>query len=151
MSMLNLGKKLALSLQALTLMFGFGAATVAALAPISAGVASAATANCNVTDPSQSSTPLQDGANCGQANGTSSNLFGNGGVFQTIANTLIFLVGAIAVLFLIIGGLRYVISNGDPKAVESAKNTILYAIIGIIIAILSFAAVQFVISTFSKS
>jgi hypothetical protein len=151
MSLTKLGKKLALSLQALSLVFGFGLATAGAAMPALAGVASAASANCTATDPSNSSSPLQDGANCGQANGTSSNLFGNGGVFQTIANTLIFLVGAIAVLFLIIGGLRYVISNGDPKAVESAKNTILYAIVGIIIAILSFAAVQFVIKTFSNS
>ena len=151
MSLTKLGKKIALSLQALMLVSGFGIATAGALSPAMAGVASAAAANCTATDPSQSQQPLQDGANCGQANGTSSNLFGNGGVFQTIANTLIFLVGAIAVLFLIIGGLRYVISNGDPKSVEAAKNTILYAIVGIIIAILSFAAVQFVIATFSKS
>ena len=53
-------------------------------------------------------------------------------------------------LFLIIGGLRYVISNGDPKAVEAAKNTILYSIMGIVVAILSFAAVQFVIGAFKS-
>jgi hypothetical protein len=57
---------------------------------------------------------------------------------------LIFLVGAIAVIMLILGGLQYVISNGDAKRVESAKNTILYAIIGIVIAILAYAIVGFV-------
>ncbi len=68
-----------------------------------------------------------------------------------MANTLIFLVGAVAVIFLIIGGLRYVISNGDSKAVEAAKNTILYAIVGIVVAVISFALVQFVINALNKA
>jgi hypothetical protein len=45
---------------------------------------------------------------------------------------------------LIIGGVRYVVSAGDQNAVTSAKNTILYAIIGIVIAFLAYAAVNFV-------
>lgn len=69
-------------------------------------------------------------------------------VFRNVANTLIFIVGAIAVIMLIIGGLRYVLSSGNKEAVEGAKNTILYAIIGIIVAILAFAAVQFVLRQF---
>lgn len=146
MRILKLGKKLALSLQALTLIFGLSSVT---LAPVMVGTASAATAT-NPGCTGDVNSGLAGGAACSQATGTSSNLFGSGGIFQTLANTLIFLVGAIAVLFLILGGLRYVISNGDAKAVESAKNTILYAIIGIVVAILSFAAVQFVIGTFTK-
>jgi hypothetical protein len=45
---------------------------------------------------------------------------------------------------LIWGGLQYVISSGDSKRVESAKSTILYAIIGIVVALLAFAIVSFV-------
>jgi hypothetical protein len=135
----SLGKKIAASFQALVLMMSFGAFGVAALA-------APAYAACNAGDLS-----LQSGADCSQANGTSGNLFGQGGIFQVIANTLIFLVGAISVIFLISGGLRYVISNGDPKNVEAAKNTILYAIIGIVVAILSYAAVTFVINALSKA
>ena len=67
------------------------------------------------------------------------------GIFQTIANILLFLLGAIAVIMLIIGGFRYVVSGGDSNAVESAKNTILYAIVGIVVAFLAWAAVDFVI------
>lgn len=89
---------------------------------------------------------LQEGANAAQANGTSNNL---AGIFATVSNTLIYIVGAVAVIFLIIGGLRYVISNGDPKNVTAAKDTILYAIIGIIVAIISYAAVNFVIGRFT--
>jgi hypothetical protein len=47
---------------------------------------------------------------------------------------------------LIYGGLRYVLSGGDSKKVTDAKNTIMYAIIGLIISILSYAIVNFVIN-----
>ena len=49
---------------------------------------------------------------------------------------------------LIIGGVRYTVSQGDSAAVTSAKNTILYAIIGLIVAILAYAVVNFVIVQF---
>jgi hypothetical protein len=148
MRIASLGKKLALTTQALVLAFGFGAFSVAVTA-MSAGSAYAATANC--TGGPDAANPIAAGASCAQANGTSANLFAQGGVFQTVADTLIFLVGAVAVIFLIIGGLRYVISNGDSKAVEAAKNTILYAIIGIVVAVISFALVSFVITSLGKA
>ena len=93
-------------------------------------------------------TQLQQGATAAQPTGTSSDLFGANGLFRTISNTLIFIVGAVAVIMLIIGGLRYVLSSGNATSVEGAKNTILFAIIGIIVAILAFAIVQFVITKF---
>jgi glucose uptake protein GlcU len=68
------------------------------------------------------------------------------GVFGEVANILIFLVGAVSVIMIIIGGLRYVTSNGDSKNVESAKNTLLYAVIGLIVAIVSYAIVNFVVT-----
>lgn len=77
-----------------------------------------------------------------------SNLFGNAGVFSTISNVLLFIVGAVAVIMIIIGGLRYVVSGGDASQVQAAKNTILYALIGVIVAILAYAAVNFVVASF---
>jgi hypothetical protein len=65
-------------------------------------------------------------------------------IFTDIANTLIFLVGSVSVIMIIVGGLRYAISNGDAKATEGAKNTILYSVIGVIVAIASYAIVQFI-------
>ena len=50
---------------------------------------------------------------------------------------------------LIIGGIRYVVSGGDSGAVTSAKNTILYAIVGIVVAILAYALVNFVVGSFA--
>jgi hypothetical protein len=90
--------------------------------------------------------PIQSGANSAKPDGTPRNLGLTGdGIFKDITNTLILIVGAVAVLMLIIGGLRYVLSGGNSSNVESAKNTIFYAIIGIVVAILAFAIVNFVI------
>lgn len=71
-------------------------------------------------------------------------------IIQTVANILLFLVGAVAVIMLIIGGFRYVTSNGDAAAIKGAKDTILYAIIGIIVAFLAYAAVNFVVTSLSS-
>lgn len=82
-----------------------------------------------------------------QAKAACGSACGNGDItvtFQGAANALVFLVGSVSVIMIIIGGLRYVISNGDQKAIESAKNTILYATIGIVVAIASYAIVNFV-------
>jgi hypothetical protein len=66
-------------------------------------------------------------------------------LFGKIADTLIFLVGAVSVIMIILGGLRYVVSNGDQKNVTAAKDTILYAVVGLVVAIASYAIVHFVI------
>jgi hypothetical protein len=52
---------------------------------------------------------------------------------------------------LIIGGIRYVVSGGDSSAVTSAKNTILYAVVGIVVALLAYALVNFVIGSFDAT
>ena len=76
-------------------------------------------------------------------------LFGDGGIFQQITNIMLFIIGVLSVIMLIIGGLRYVISGGNKDAVTSAKNTILYAIVGLIVALLAYAAINFVINVFT--
>jgi hypothetical protein len=91
---------------------------------------------------------LRGGRDAAQTEEQPDNLFAQDGVFRTIVNILLFLVGAVAVIMLVIGGFRYVLSGGDQNAVTSAKNTILYAIIGIVIAILAYAAVEFVSNQF---
>ena len=91
---------------------------------------------------------MADGAASAKGVDQAANLFGPSGTFQTITNVLLFLVGAISVIMLIIGGFRYVVSGGDSSAIQGAKNTILYAIVGIIISLLAYAAVAFVIDSF---
>ncbi len=94
---------------------------------------------------------IADGANSARGADQPSNLFGDTGVFAQISSILLFIIGAVAVIMLIIGGLRYVISAGDASKVQGAKNTILYALVGIVVAILAYAAVNFVIGSFVPS
>lgn len=54
------------------------------------------------------------------------------------------IMGSIAVVVTIVGGLQYVLSAGDPKRTERAKETILYAVIGIVISLSAYAIVAFV-------
>ena len=70
-------------------------------------------------------------------------LFGDGCIVSRVIETLLFIIGAAAVIMLIVGGIRYVVSSGDQNAVTGAKNTILYAIIGLVVAFLAFAIVRF--------
>jgi hypothetical protein len=67
---------------------------------------------------------------------------------QPIVNTLLFVLGALAVVMIIFGGIRYTTSAGDAKAVEGAKNTILYSVIGLVVALLAYAIVNFVLDRF---
>lgn len=87
---------------------------------------------------------ITHGAECAKPTSAPSQLFGPNSIFVTITNIMLFIIGAIAVIMLIVGGIRYVVSAGDQNAVTSAKNTILYAIIGIVVAFLAYAAVNFV-------
>lgn len=92
---------------------------------------------------------VRQGVNCAKGNDQPTDLFGEGGIFRIIVNVLLFIIGAIAVIMLIYGGIRYVVSGGDASAVTAAKNTILYAIVGIIVALLAYAIVNFVVSRFA--
>jgi hypothetical protein len=72
---------------------------------------------------------------------------GLGEFLEKIINILLFIIGAIAVLMIIIGGIRYVLSAGDQNAVTGAKNTILYAVVGLVVAIMAYAIVNFVLKS----
>ena len=63
-----------------------------------------------------------------------------------VINIILLILGIMAVIMIIYGGFRYVLSNGDEAGVKSGRNTILYAVIGLIVAIMSYGIVSFVIS-----
>ena len=71
-----------------------------------------------------------------------------GARFEDIVNVMLYIIGAIAVIMIVIGGIRYVTSNGDSGSVKSAKDTILYSVIGLIVAILAYSIVNFVVASF---
>lgn len=70
-------------------------------------------------------------------------------VFKNVVNILLFIVGAVAVVVIIIAGIRYVTSAGNATAVSAAKNTLMYAIIGLIVAFLAYAIVNWVYTQFA--
>lgn len=100
---------------------------------------------------SVSAITLQEGAEAARCDQCPRDLFGDTGVFKQITNTILYIVGIIAVVMLIIGGIKYLLSGGDSKKVTDAKNTVLYAIIGLVIAFLAYAIVNFVIRALPSS
>lgn len=69
-------------------------------------------------------------------------------IMKTIINTILMVLGMVAVIMIVIGGIRYTTSNGEASQIQSAKNTVLYAVVGLIVAILAFAIVNFVVEAF---
>ena len=78
-------------------------------------------------------------------------LDGDSGVFKTVVNILLFIIGLISVIMLIWGGIRYTTSGGNANSVTAAKNTIMYAIIGLVIAIFAYAIVNWVVGELGTS
>lgn len=82
------------------------------------------------------------GANCNVVNHES---LSSGTTVKTVIGQLLLLAAAIAVIIVIYGGIRYIISQGDASHVAAAKNTILYAVIGLLVSLFAYAIVQFVV------
>ena len=66
---------------------------------------------------------------------------------KSILNTVYLWVGIITVIVIIIGGVYYITSQGDPGKVAKAKNVILYAVIGLVVVLLAFAITDFVLGS----
>lgn len=64
-----------------------------------------------------------------------------------IINVILGVVGFVAVVMIIVGGISFITSQGDSGKVTKAKNTVLYGIIGLVVALLAFAIVNFVLSS----
>ena len=69
-------------------------------------------------------------------------------IAKTVVNTMLFIVGILAVIMIIFAGIRYITAHGDKGQVESAKNTLIYSIVGLVIAIIAYALVTWVTGLF---
>lgn len=119
---------------------------VPALVPATAfAEANIAGSACQGTNISVSGNPGSV-ASCGS--GSTNNL---NSILQWAVNIFSAIVGVIAVIMIIVGGLKYITSGGDSSKVGSAKNTLLYAIIGLIIVALAQVIVHFVIARSSSA
>ena len=88
------------------------------------------------------------GAESIKPDGTSTDLTGT---IKQIISVAIFAVGIISVVVIIIGGVNYAMSQGDPGKVKKGKDTIMYGIIGLVVAILAFAIVNFALGAVGGS
>lgn len=86
------------------------------------------------------------GSSCGGTSTTSGSTSKINDLVKLIVNIFSLIVGIVAVVMIIVGGLRYITSGGDSNNVSSAKNTIIYAIIGLVIVALAQFIVQFVLN-----
>jgi type IV secretory pathway VirB2 component (pilin) len=66
--------------------------------------------------------------------------------FRNVINALLFIIGIIAVIMIIVSGIKFTTAHGDSGAVTKARQTLIYSIVGLVIALLAFAIVNFVIS-----
>lgn len=88
------------------------------------------------------------GCNIAAENSTN-NLFDT---VNKIINVVLGVIGIVAVVVIIVGGVSYLTSQGDAGKVAKAKNTILYGVVGMMVALLAFAVVNFILtSVFSGS
>lgn len=69
-------------------------------------------------------------------------------LIKNIVNILLYVLGAISVIMIVIGGIRYATSGGDSSGVTNAKNTVLYSVVGLVVAMLAYAIVNWVIDAF---
>lgn len=112
---------------------------------ISAPLALAGTASAQIQE------SLCSGINLGDAGSTQNCTEDTGGstinsIVEDVVNFLSWIVGVISVIMIIVGGFRYITSGGDSTKVTSAKNTIIYALIGLILVALAQFIVNFVIA-----
>ncbi len=86
------------------------------------------------------------GANFSSLPGAQKGGLATGSELNTILQIVFAVLGSLAALSIVISGISYIVSNGDPQKVNKAKNGILYSLIGLAVAILAEAMVAFVIN-----
>ena len=98
-----------------------------------------------VADSTSAQIDLESGINSAKGTGAPDNVTEDDGLIKKVVNLLLWAIGIVSVIMIIIGGIRYATSNGDSTQVTAAKNTIMYAVIGLVIAIFAYAIVNFVL------
>lgn len=73
-------------------------------------------------------------------------LFGPNGVLTKVARLIAIVVGVAAVIMIIVSGIQYVFSSGDPARLNKAKDTLLFALVGLVVAMMSQAIIAFVLN-----
>ena len=67
------------------------------------------------------------------------------GAVQTVFLIVMGVLGAVSLLMIVIGGVRYILSEGNPEAMSKAKGTIIYALVGLVIAMTAYGIISLVV------
>lgn len=70
---------------------------------------------------------------------------GKNGILARVTNIVTYIAGIASIILIILGGIRFITSEGDPNSVKSARNTVFYALIGILVILVSRALILYVI------
>ena len=101
---------------------------------------------CGTTTGSNNPQAYDTGGCVAVVNGGQSATTGVGALITEVIDTFSWIVGGISVIMVIYGGFRYVTSGGNDSSISGAKNTIVYALIGLVIVALAQVIVHFVLS-----
>ena len=72
----------------------------------------------------------------------------DGNKLNSIINIFLYMIGTLAVVMIIVGGIQYALSAGDTGKMTKAKNTIAWSVVGLVIAVLAYAIINFVLGVF---
>lgn len=122
-------RRLVMALVLFTLLIGGAVQTVYAYNPYSAVCGQSGASAASVCQSKSSGSPLT----------------GSNGVIIKVTNLVAFVAGIAAVIILIVGAIRYITSGGDSGNIASAKNTVVFAIIGLVVIVLARTIVAFVV------
>lgn len=126
------------------------ATSVATLAlsiiPMVAAPALAHAADINTCLSQGTGLTVSDGSTCQAASGQADATNKVNGIITTVINIFSLIVGIVAVIMIVFGGFKYITSGGDSGNISGAKNTILYAIIGLVVVAFAQFIVQFVLN-----
>ena len=123
-------------------MVTLGLAAVATLGATALIAPSVSAAQDSYSNASKYTTGSEAGSGAGQG----TDLMGKNGILNTIINVALGVIGFAAVVMIIVGGVQYTTSAGDAAKVTKAKNTIMYGVVGLVIALLAFAIVNFILT-----
>lgn len=118
-------------------------AAILVLSLVLVGVAAPAASAQNKSDVCAGVGVVTGSANCGAPSGNNTTV---NSIIATVINIISFIVGVVAVVMIMIGGFKYITSSGDSSNIQSAKNTILYAIVGLVIVATAQIIVRFVLN-----
>lgn len=122
-----------------------GAVSAAATQTCPDGSTIAATATCPASASQQNAcaglTQLNGSVDCSSGAST-----GVSKIITTVVNILSIIVGFVAVIMIIVAGFKYITSSGDSNNINSAKNTLIYVLVGVLIVVMAQAIVHFVVN-----